>query len=110
MSLLINENIEMPTNCRDCPLDEFRCLRNKSDITMRSMERGRHPDCPLVEVPEHGRLIDADALIQKMDKMAESERNKVVTTTWANAFVEIAEIVWNAPTVIESEKKGNNEK
>ena len=45
-----------------------------------------------------------------MDKMAESERNKVVTTTWANAFVEIAEIVWNAPTVIESEKEGSNEK
>ena len=66
MSLLINENIEMPTNCRDCPLDEFRCLRNKSDITMRSMERGRHPDCPLVEVPDgHGRLIDERDLIPK---------------------------------------------
>ena len=58
----------------------------------------------------HGRLIDADALIQKMDKMAESERNKVVTTTWANAFVEIAEIVWNASTVIESEMEGSSKK
>lgn len=26
------------------------------------MKKERHPDCPLIEVPKHGRLIDADAL------------------------------------------------
>lgn len=26
----------------------------------------RHPDCPLVLVPEHGRTIDADVLFKKI--------------------------------------------
>jgi hypothetical protein len=31
--------------------------------------KGRHKDCPLVEVPEpHGRLIDADILMRDINK------------------------------------------
>ena len=121
MSLLINENIEMPTNCRDCPLDEFRCLRNKSDITMRSMERGRHPDCPLVEVHDgHGRLIDADALeadlkrqcneVFKIDAVSPDdfwiERNKAYNErlwgTWCESFFDYLR---TRPTIIPAEEE-----
>lgn len=37
------------------------------DITRAIEEDCRHPDCPLIELPEkHGRLVDADALGDKM--------------------------------------------
>ena len=55
-------------------------------------------------LPEkHGRLIDADALTQKLDSLADTDRNRVVTTTWANAMVEFGEMVYNAPTIVEAE-------
>ena len=100
MSLLINENIEMPTNCRDCPLNEFRCLRGKSDITMRSMERGRHPDCPLVEVPDgHGRLIDANALFEEIYKAWG------ITADASDCNV-LMQLINDAPTIIHADKDG----
>ena len=43
--------MEMPKNCRKCPL-LYVCDGSK--------------DCPLVEVPPHGRLIDADEYKQVM--------------------------------------------
>ena len=99
MSLLINENIEMPTNCRGCPLDEFRCLRNKSDITMRSVERGRHPDCPLVEVPDgHGRLIDANALFEEIYKAWD------ITADASDCNV-LMQLINDAPTIIPADKE-----
>lgn len=36
-----------------------------------TVERGGfHSDCPLIELPPHGRLIDADALIKEVEKFA----------------------------------------
>lgn len=43
----------------DCPAETI----HGSNVTRAVEEDARHPECPLVEVPEpHGRLIDADAL------------------------------------------------
>ena len=68
MSILI-KGMEMPKNCNDCPLnyDQMACkvtgTRWWSD-TMVLMgfdsDKERLHDCPLVELPPHGRLIDAD--------------------------------------------------
>lgn len=74
MSILI-KGMEMPTNCYDCPLamqyyvtlfgktfkqtkNAYACVLTHKKIT--STRRNRF--CPLVPVPPHGRLIDADAL------------------------------------------------
>ena len=68
MSVLI-KGMEMPKSCEKCPFcivnrhdrgDDSLCrLINKEVFTfMRSLPQ----DCPLVPVPPHGRLIDADAL------------------------------------------------
>lgn len=48
----------------------------------------RHPNCPLKELPPHGRLIDADALPIK------DEWSVVGTNT-----------IWDAPTVLEASKE-----
>ena len=55
MSMLI-KGMEMPSGCTDCPV--WAVLRCQSEINLSTRPR----DCPLVPVPPHGRLIDADKL------------------------------------------------
>lgn len=66
MSVLI-EGMEMPNTCEDCNLESFCGLwidaRRMVEWTPENHGNPiRHPECPLVPIPEHGRLIDADAL------------------------------------------------
>lgn len=69
MSVLV-KSITMPKNCNECPFyrywDEMASSCEVFDETKWiddcDMKKERHPDCPLIEVPPHGRLIDADAL------------------------------------------------
>lgn len=72
MSVLVR-SMEMPKNCWNCPffhtslhhigddelMERYTCLRTgerAENIT------GYMKNCPLIELPPHGRLIDADAL------------------------------------------------
>ena len=74
MSVLI-KGMEMPKNCDECELctcyvredgteENYRCV-----ITFYPIHEfdERHEYCPLVEIPPHGRLIDADAPIPLVD-------------------------------------------
>ena len=58
MSILI-KGMEMPKNCHECAFGKYEvCGINaaiEGDNTVTN-------SCPLIEVPPHGRLIDADAL------------------------------------------------
>ena len=54
MSILIRD-MEMPKNCAEC---KIVCSVEKAE---ENPYKGRQPSCPLIEVPKHGRLIDADA-------------------------------------------------
>ena len=68
MSLLI-KGLEMPSGCEHCPFcidywatddkEEWRCIANMHLIEFFDT---RLDSCPLIEVPPHGRLIDADEL------------------------------------------------
>ena len=70
MSVIV-KGMEMPKNCSDCSLnyDQMACkvtgTRWWSD-TMVLMnfdsDKERLHDCPLIELPPHGRLIDKDKL------------------------------------------------
>ena len=66
------KGMEMPKTCEDCNLESFCDLwvvaRRMCDCEDHKGATIRHPDCPLIEVPDHGRLIDADALIQEIEK------------------------------------------
>jgi hypothetical protein len=99
MSVIV-KGMEMPKNCAYCPLSEYRntslgqildckrigtvgtALRDTHDVLNR-----RHPNCPLIELPPHGRLIDADA-IQDYNVETFGQRLLIIDT---------------APTVIEAE-------
>ena len=53
------KGMEMPTSCEECAFNaEFRCIINHQ---LEGKDTYTH-SCPLVPVPAHGRLIDADAL------------------------------------------------
>ena len=74
MSILI-KGMEMPTSCDNCwALDDYgdyprcRITEEQRGYNFRIREK-RMDKCPLVPVPPHGRLIDADALQVEMMEM-----------------------------------------
>ena len=105
MSVLIT-GMEMPKGCATCPY----CDRawNKPKCKAKSMQgrfmeqrlnldRTRQKWCPLVPIPEHGRLIDADAL--RIDYFVPSS----TTIMPSYHYVSKAQID-NAPTIIPAEE------
>lgn len=58
------KGMEMPPNCCQCPVNMEVCKRGYEYLLKHSeLYDKRADDCPIVEIPPHGRLIDADALI-----------------------------------------------
>lgn len=60
-------NMEMPKSCSRC----FCMASCKLWKNIIAPEFNRHRNCPLVPVPPHGRLIDADALTVKLQRHRE---------------------------------------
>lgn len=97
MSILI-KNMEMPKACVFCELydwDLHWCRGAKKEVPY-SPEDKRAKFCPLVPVPPHGRLIDADALYRTID--ATSERTIGHTTLKETVLLDIR----GMPTILES--------
>ena len=102
MSVLIN-GMEMPPDCRVCPFEMYYMNTGKTrcGAAMRTLAEnfktipfvGRAEFCPLIELPPHGRLIDADAL---------TTVTEMVNGEW-KTYVEVFEIA-DAPTIIEAEE------
>lgn len=62
-SVIYIKGMAMPKGCYDCPLLDGEYGDCKVGAT--GLYDPYRDDCPLTEVPEsHGRLIDADALIE----------------------------------------------
>ena len=95
MADILIRGISIPRNCFECPLftncdacEGYECgcgllggIGYEEDIS----EDRRRDNCPLVELPEHGNLIDRDALPKER--------------------VEWEDIV-NAPVIVPSNKEG----
>ena len=69
MSGIYIPGMEMPTSCEKCPCrtsDAFGGLgcRATGYIPLRKANEDRPGFCPLISVPAHGRLIDADAVAE----------------------------------------------
>ena len=102
MSVLI-KGIEMPSSCRECPLEGIE--RYVCSITGKAYNWGlktRPTDCPLVEIQPHGRLIDADALDTSILQAGFSyaiTRRKLRYTPG-----EVREKIANAPTIIPADE------
>ena len=87
MSILI-KGMEMPKNCKECLVydhEQFDCFFDTRE-------------CPLVPVPAHGKLIDADAL---KASLAFAEK----TAEWAvPALRAVLMIIDEMPTIIPAEE------
>ena len=96
MSVLIR-GMEMPKDgCRDCIFVNRKwhgdvCPILKREVTGNVERGGFQTDCPLVPVPSHGRLIDADAFV------------KHIKEDWEGYDQWIAVEVENRPPVIPAE-------
>lgn len=99
MSDILIRGMEMPGHCIDCPLmvdrfDTDACAlqsqeANEAFESWDDMRRG----CPLVPLPEgHGRLVDADALLEKGMKLSWSVQK----------WVQEVDIL-TAPTIVPAE-------
>ena len=95
MSVLI-KGMEMPKSCTLCELlyndgRVFYCPLQSKEANLKAyLLIELYENCPLVEVPPHGRLIDADAL------------NKAIRTDIMGGL-NYEYFIETAPTIIESE-------
>ena len=102
MSVLLN--ITMPKTCEVCPCndDNWRCGATKEYFDYDDMCERRRADCPLIEVPPHGRLIDADFEEQHYTSMTTNPTPDVTEQDRRNSLI-IVEALQMAKTVIEAE-------
>lgn len=65
MAEILIKGMEMPKTCRRCMEMEIpvRCrVMEQEAVTAVMSGYDRPSDCPLIELPPHGRLVDADKL------------------------------------------------
>ncbi len=107
MSVIIR-GMKLPKNCYDCAFNDILMddySQNEiatCDLLDHRIEehekgcveiyKGRAKDCPLIELPPHGRLVDADALLASN---LGGEPFKSV----------IRRVLMQAPTIIEAENE-----
>ena len=99
MGVLI-KGMKMPKNCDECRFHvDGWCyvLRPESEEERKRITTNY---CPLIEVPPHGRLIDADALMEYKTLFVELNQQIMSIRTWA---VNVCDIL-NAPTIIPAEE------
>ena len=118
-----NPNMKMPENCYLCGYSVCGCVTSNmilhcgvaEPMDFMEAQEHRHKDCPLVEVKApHGRLIDADALIESNKYLrynpAEHKEDSY-DAGWAVGFnagaSHATEHAVYAPTIIEAEGKDN---
>lgn len=99
MGDLLIKGMDMPKNCERCPIREGTFC----DIIRKDIDRfyggavRRDKDCPLVEVPEHGRLIEASTFGVVM-----YQGSKYDNEDFLAGMEYILDLIDNAPTVIEA--------
>ena len=94
MSGIYIPGMEMPTKCDDCEVlsDDLVC-----PFTGLRGYNGKPEICPLIEVPDHGRLIDADALFEEVYKVWGTEYD-------ASECNSLMSFINAAPTIIPAEE------
>lgn len=106
MSVLI-KGVKMPNCCDDCwALDEYgdypvcRITKEQRGYNFRIREK-RMDKCPLVPVLPHGRLIDADALLEHMKKIHDKWKMEGHYTPTTDDEI----MTMYMPTIIEAEEE-----
>ena len=102
------KGMEMPTSCARC-----RCAKGCPAVNDRIARMDEHPwfpcdhrheDCPLVPVPPHGRLIDADVLCVEIDKICDRRDAGIITDL--TCLQQILSAVRHAHVIIPASEEG----
>ena len=92
--------MEMPTSCAACPCSyDNQCAVTNQYPTYEEWYESKPTWCPLVPVPDHGRLIDADALCDKLEKAMK------IKPYLEGAFNAAISFALTAPTIIPADKE-----
>lgn len=100
------KGMEMPQSCMNCMFCGFAGANCELDTCLITGNAQKHiphskmPDCPLIEVPPHGRLIDADKMIEKYEELIERSKDGVIHMTYHDVIVEAIYDLKQAPIVI----------
>lgn len=86
--------------CRDCPMVK------KNGCPLKEWAERRYGTCPIVEVPPHGRLIDADCFLTETKDVRLERPIKNNGTEIIELGELFAEFINNAPTIIEASEEG----
>lgn len=84
-------NMEMPKSCDVCRFNGAYCYAKGDEDAHSTLP------CPLIPVPPHGRLIDADELYDLLMNLADNEYTPKVFASWLS-------YEGNAPTIIEADE------
>ena len=104
--------MEMPKSCRDCGIEQegFWCGALDGYQNTRCFTNERREDCPLIEIPPHGRLIDESAIeLSKYENAAHDALHNGKGSILYDSGVlagarAITRLVRNAPTIIPAEE------
>ena len=95
MGSVIVKGVEMPKNCQECGLYIEGACYAKGYRDYRSiMDTAKPDDCPLIELPPHGRLGDLDELKTAFPICDNSMDIKIAS---------VRATINHAPTIIEAE-------
>ena len=105
------KGMEMPKNCMSCPfpsvgVDWYYCYCPGVDGKAYDFEQSNTvpDDCPLVALPDkHGRLVDADALIEFIDNRYDVTWKDDYEGGIKDACTDILEKIDTMPTIVEAE-------
>lgn len=100
MSVLI-KGMKMPANCDDCDFVQHSYPEDWCYLT----EKNLPCNCPLVPVPPHGRLIDAEWINEMVRETLElliKDEGLQGSYLFA-AFSTLGEMIKDAPTILEAE-------
>ena len=103
MADILIPNMRKPTSCHICPLASPNVNEQYwlCHLTFKWTEKGNlSQKCPLIEIPPHGRLIDADALSNRL--LGEGIGNLLIHRKQRLTVGDVRTIIENAPTVLEA--------
>lgn len=100
--------MEMPKSCGDCRFcggiadtDCGPCAW--CDVDGKARVADTRQDCPLVPIPPHGRLIDADAFLRTIRPITDYDSKAACTFETVKRLM--FDRIEGAPTIIEAEEK-----
>ena len=98
MSEYVFRTDEPIKSCSEC---DYRCGLN---IIARQDLDARHEHCPLVELPPHGRLVDADKIKKKVELFTITRADDYLKVV-VNGNIIVEKILDDAPTVLEASEE-----